>query len=415
MSSLFENFSMIQPSTYLIYDSASSGHHTEFIEYLLQYLLDQPNELTPNVKQYIFLIPAKICITLKDLVAKTKGNILILSISDEEQNQIDTASNMRKRVALEGSILRGYIQTYQIDHIIFMALDSYQTLVARWAFTQPRLSISGILFMPSVRMPFNKNNVLYFIKSFLEKARETVKHFCMSYNKNLKNVYILNDEKSASKLNQIVFWNKKFVHLPDPIPIRSVSKAWILRGYYNIEADRKVFLCFGSIDKRKNILNILEAVSLVPTALHSEIALLILGKCSDKFLRKQIMDKIDTIKKLYPHLNIIIDDRFLLIEEMENAFEQSDVVLIPYLGFYFSSGLLGHAAKYSKYIITSNKGVMSDLVETYHLGTTVNAHSPLSIAHALSNFIEQPIQIDFPKSFIETHNPTYFANQLLNS
>ena len=78
---------------------------------------------------------------------------------------------------------------------------------------------------------------------------------------------------------------------------------------------------------------------------------------------------------------------------MENAFEQSDVVLIPYLGFYFSSGLLGHAAKYSKYIITSNKGVMYDLVETYHLGTTVHADFPLSIAQAVSNFIKQPQQL----------------------
>lgn len=415
MSSLFENFSMIKPSTYLIYDSASSGHHTEFIEYLLQYLLDQPNETTSHLKQYIFLIPAKIFTTLKDLVAQAKGNILILPLSDEEQNRIDSAPNMRKRVANEGSILRGYIQTYQINHVIFMALDSYQALVAQWAFTQPELSVSGILFMPSVRMPLNKNSALYFIKSFLEKLRDTFKHYCMSFNKNLKNVYILNDEKSASKLNQIIFWNKKFVALPDPIPIRIVSKAWILRGYYNINTERKVFLCFGSIDKRKNILNILEAVTLVPTTLHTEISLLILGKCSDRFLQKKIIDKIDTVSKAYPLLNIILDDRFLSIDEMENAFEQSDVVLIPYLGFYFSSGLLGHAAKYGKYIITSNKGVMSDLVETYHLGTTVNAQSPFSIAQALSNFIDQPKQIDFPKSFIETHNPTYFANQLLNS
>lgn len=406
---------MIKPSTYLIYDSASSGHHTEFIEYLLQYLLEQPNELTPDTKQYIFLIPTKICVALKDIIAQSNDNILILPISDEEQNRIDSAPNMRNRVALEGSILRGYIQTYQIHHIIFMALDSYQTLVAQWAFTQPQLAVSGILFMPSVRMPINKNNVLYFIKSFLEKTRETVKHFCMSFNKNLKNVYILNDEKSASKLNQIIFWNKKFVALPDPIPIRSVSKAWILRGYYNIETHRKIFLCFGSIDKRKNILNILEAVSLVPTTLHDEISLLILGKCLDKLLQKQVTDKIEEIIKAYPHLNIVIDDRFLSIEELENAFEQSDVVLIPYLGFYFSSGILGHAAKYSKYIIASDKGVMGDLVKTYHLGTTVNPQSPLSIAHALSNFIEQPKQIVFPKSFIETHNPMYFANQLLNS
>ena len=406
---------MIQPSTYLIYDSASSGHHTEFIEYLLQYLLDQSNELIPNVNQYVFLIPAKTCLTLKDLVNQAKENILILPISDEEQKQIDTATNRSKQMAFEGSILRGYIQTCQINHIIFMALDSYQTLVAQWAFTQPQLTVSGILFMPSVRMPIIKNNVLYFIKSFLEKGRDTLKHCYLSLNKNLKNIYVLNDEKSAAKLNQMIFWNKKFVHLPDPIPIRSVSKAWILRGYYNIESDRKIFLCFGSIDKRKNILNILEAVSLVPTAMHSQIALLILGKCTDKLLQKKITDKIDEIGKAYPHLNVIIDDRFLSIEEMENAFEQSDVVLIPYLGFYFSSGLLGHATKHSKYIIASNIGLMSDLVETYQLGTTVNAHSPLSIAQAFSNFIEQPKQIDFPKTFIETHNPTYFAIQLLNS
>ena len=406
---------MIKPSTYLIYDSASSGHHTEFIEYLLQYLLHQPNELTPNVKQYIFLIPAKICKTLENLIAQAKDNVLILPISDEEQNKIDTASNSRKRVALEGFILRGYIQTYQINHIVFMALDSYQALVALWAFTQPQLAVSGILFMPAVRLPFNRNNLFFLVKSFLEKTRDTFKHYFMSINKNLKNVYILNDEKSAAKLNQIIFWNKKFVALPDPIPIRSVSKVWILRGYYNIEAHRKIFLCFGSIDKRKNILNILEAVSLVPTPMHSQIALLILGKCPDRLLQKKIMDKIDEIKALHPHLNIIIDDRFLMIEEMENAFEQSDVVLIPYLGFYFSSGLLGHAAKYSKYIITSNKGVMNDLVETYHLGTTVHADFPLSIAQAVSNFIKQPQPIDYPKSLIETHSPMNFAIQLLNS
>lgn len=401
---------------YLIYDSSASGHHTEFIEHLLQYLIDNPN----TSSQYVFVVHAKICDSLFHLLQILSSQHIVIPISTDAQQRIDSERSVKEKVKYEAVILRGHIEVHRITHLIFMYLDDYQFLVAKWAFSMPDLSVSGILFMPAIRMSIQKGSLKSVVKSLLERIRDFFPLLAMSCNKNLDTVYILNDDRSIGQLNRLIFWNRCFKVLPDPIPIRNVLRpdmsSWQtnwLRTMYKIEENKHIFLCLGSIDKRKNIINILKSLLLMTKEQHQQMVLLILGKCFDMHLKQEIETLIAILKEQSPAIKVIFDNRFLTIEEMEYAFEQSDVVLIPYLGFYFSSGILGHAAKYNKYIIASEDGVIGDLVKKYHLGATVDPNQPKIIAQSIQNYILNPVLVQTKSTFLLERSTDIYARALL--
>jgi glycosyltransferase involved in cell wall biosynthesis len=382
----------------LIFEATNGGHRQEFIEHLMDYIMG--NHLFKD--RFVFLLN-------KDLVHNLSTPKNSLQIEEIEPN-----TTIKQH---EQSIIQTLNKHPNIDTVLFMNMDSYLTTIIKLGFKKFNIKIKGILFQPFHQFP---KQTFDFKSLRFRKKNHLLATLCLNWR--IKQIFVLNDEKGVKKLNNwsfINFWKKVFTYLPDPIDgrnkINAIDKAALL-SQYAIEKDRHILLSLGAIDERKNVLASIKAVARLANDTQKKICLFIVGK---NYLAdiEALPNLIKTTLKNCPDLQIIWISEFVSDEQREQLFMLSDIVLMPYLNFYASSGILGHAIKYGKPVIGANVGVTSDIIAKYQLGTLVNPAEIGSITEGvettlkgLSNTTVNP-QI---QRFLAEHTPALFAERLLN-
>ena len=315
----------------------------------------------------------------------------------------DRNANKNKR-QMRSSIFKEVIihcKKIKIDHLLFMDLDKYQLPIF---LSSIKFSISGILFRPHHRINASNKNILTVTSTSMRRLKKILLERLLLSRNFIQAIFILNDTAGVVFLNN-KYKTNAFQYLPDPIFSYQNNKVALTKSVY-------IFLIFGAISERKNIINIIKAYDLATINFNSELQ--IIGPASPEFERflETLIPTCKTINGISK--TIKIKNEFVTDAEMETCFAAADICLLIYKDFFGSSGLLGRAALHGKKVIGANVGLIAEIINKYNLGTTCDPTDVNDIAIKLATIKESNFDDYNGRKFYEEHQPEKFLSALLN-
>ena len=381
---------------HLIFESGYTGHRVEYVKHVMNYINQNEN----LHGKYSFLLNEKIHPLLSGLNASQAYKIYYLQFNEKHSNSVSKGFS-------DWQLIDGFLKsTDPFSEITFLDIDPYLVLLTTRRFLKYRMKVNGILFQPYIH--FSKIPAM-------EKLKPVLKNFLFQkiatlLNSNIKRLYILNDKKGVKRLNRNI--KNVFYYLPDPIDdeiIHITSPAAIVEKF-GISDNKRNLLLFGRIDHRKNLLNIIDSLRLLPAPERNKIRLIVAGAWDENVKAEYL----DYIGKYRNEIEIVYNDAYVNDEERELLFQQSDIILMPYINFYSSSGVLGHTIKSGKNVIVSAKGIVADIVKENYLGKTVDPMKPAEIRDAISELLQRPkSKFQNNKEMIREYSPGNFSKVLL--
>ena len=384
----------------LFYDFDATGHHFEYILYLIKEV-----QKYKNTASFSFLLNDEFALKLSKIYT---DNISIIYF---DVTPFRKKKSLIKRTRKELTHLNQVVNQYKVTDVFFLALDPYQIAIGLNK-TARKINYHGILFSPYPRIqtPENTGFIANLKQKLRKKRKELQLNFCVK-NQNQGKAFVLNDETTVQTLNRDFSKKKQpFRYLPDPILQTKGEMTKDLREIYNIDKDLTILLAFGSIIKRKNLERCIKAVNSITGT--QKYCLLIAGKGNKEYTDSLL--KLHSSFKNTSNASLIIKNEFLSDKEIPDFFTAADVVLMPYINFYGSSGVLGHAMRFGKPVIAAEVGLIADLVRRYELGITINPLSQQAIARAILKSNDFQIGDTFSQ-FYKSHSPQNFAKTIIET
>jgi len=383
----------------ILFDSNLSGHHSEYIYYLVRFL---EQERDNECDLFYLIVPDTIKVDFSyivDLVESTP-NIEFEFLSKETVQRLKSLP-LPKRSFMELNLLIHYAAKLNAKHVYLLYFNIFQLSLV---FKRLPFTISGILFLQFHRMDVNS------FKDFLKYVRKALLTKLYSINSSVKSIFILNDIETVEYLNY-KFNTGKFRLLVDPIPNHTPEDNFDVYDYYKIDRNLKILLHPGVINPRKGTYEIVKAVDHLPSGYSAVYAILIVGKAEDGF-GDELRSEIENINN--KDFKVIFDNSFVSNERLKALFLQCSSVLIPYKNPEASSGILGHAASAGKSVITSKAGLIGKIVETIGLGITTSV-TPTAIANSITML--DTVVLDYQKisAFVEENNVDNFCKIILEN
>jgi len=371
----------------LIFESGYTGHRSEHISHLMRFI----NSHDDLHGRYIFLLNEQ----MNSFLGK-----LVLS-----QNYLIKFTNFEWQII--SKIIK---ELNNINGMIFMDIDPYLILLASNRFKKYNLSVRGTLFQPYIHFKEAGGGFSFFIKKVFKNY--LFQKYSVFLNSNIIKVFILNDKESVSILNKKI--KNIFYNLPDPIEtdIKNIDSntADNIVKKYAIEPDKKNLLVFGSIDARKNLINIIDALRLLPREIKKDIHLVIAGKFENSVREKYL----EYIQKYNNEISITHNDGFVNDEDRQLLFERCDFVLMPYINFFSASGILAHSINHNKNVIVSNKGIIGRIVKEHEIGIAVDSSSPEEIKKGIYELIVNNKSYQYnSEALVNLYSPENFCKTIL--
>lgn len=354
----------------LVFEPTLTGHHLEYLHHLYV------GASKKSSCSYIFAVPEKQWLDVKNKFQwNSVKNIAWLMLDDEECKDAQSGSLIRQSWHIPKLIKKTIVRS-GADSIILVTLSNSIPVLP--FIVSRNIQISGIIYKIYLRA---KQSIL---RKFIDRIRYSV----MARSHKIKDVFILNDSRSAVELNRIYSTNK-FVPLPDPVPEVNVCELRDLRQELGINPEEKIFLHFGAMDSRKGTIEILNALCIMPTDTISDKVFVFAGRVGES-IRQSFYCKVDAARK--HGANIIVKDEFCSYEYLNNLYYTADCILIPYLLTDLSSGAIGYAAVHRKAVIGPASGLVGDLIRDNHLGMTLDKITAETLADAIINF--KPVEVN---------------------
>lgn len=363
----------------LIFDAAASGHHGEFLENIIWSLAEGANA-------YVILAHPELRERLESAKLECQSAIRLEYLAEEQLEQLAYAKGLLGRGRQEIEIVLRYCESHPISRVIMMHMNVHQVALGRCALPK------GVVLRGLLLNPYTPSRRAHGLRAklfaLMTGLRKRLQFAWMLRNRALERIFLLNDSAMASQLNR---WHPKraiFEAIPDPLP--ALSPVIEIRHDDVIQARPFCFLLAGSIAPRKGCLEALEVLSRVTEIAGRPIRLRILGR-----FRKECSNYRAKVLERSQHLNaqaglcVEIEDRFISDQELGQAFAEADCILAPYLDFYGSSGMIGHACRYQKPMLVCKDGLLGELVEQRQLGLAVNPSDASSFATAIGRIIEK--------------------------
>lgn len=367
----------------MLFDLSIYGHHPGYIQYLLEYF----SKTKLNAK-IIVLVSPRFLTEHNDVVQLANQldtkNIQFVAITQVEEDSLrprNNSLNRNLRNFQEWSLFCHYVKQLKIDRALLMYYDTYQYPLALRL--NPQCSVLGIYFRPTFHYQYFSN------------SSEGYSNLPASWEKFVLNLVFSNPKvDSLLTLDPFVkeFLRKdkqksKLVYLPDPVRVCEYSQVQLqqIKASLNIESSRKLFLLFGALTDRKGIYQLLDSIPLLPKNICEKIAFAFVGEASQDNQTK-IENKIADLSNNYP-IQIYRQYEFLPEEDIQAYFEVSDFVLALYQNHVGMSGILNLAAAKHKPVLSSDYGLMGELVKQYHLGLAVDSTNPQKIAEGVEQIL----------------------------
>lgn len=378
------------------------GHNLGYVQNIFRYLEEHPSDdeflfiLNPEAKR----IPTIRCSSPK---------VTIQFLTDEEFAPYTTLPMQQGTRQVWQSIIK-YATDFRADKLVLLELDIFQHTVGS---AKVPFEISGIMLRPYPRVIAVDDSFKSKIQIQIRKLKKIATAWWMCRNPKLKHAFILNDALSISEMNRQMN-TKAFTYLPDPVFDYPSREGLNIREKYNISVERKIFLVFGNIDEKKNVLNILSAMQKLSAEEAEKYCLMIVGKVHESY-QKSLQETLAETQTKQPKLQIITESRFVADDEMECFVGQCDVISLAYINFFSSSGVIGLASRHNRPIIAAKYGVVGYQTQEYQLGLRIDPHSVAELTEAIRYFLEN--KDNYPKKsqeFVKNHSRDIFIETLLD-
>ncbi|MGL5082242.1 MAG: glycosyltransferase [Microcoleaceae cyanobacterium] len=400
----------------MLFDLSVRGHHASYIQHLIQYW-DEHH------------IPGllKIVVTPRFLKEHTdvvnwashlsRPGLEFIPISLDEETALNSRKSRFKRAFRnfqEWQILCRYAQELTATHCLILYFDTCELPLA-WGVTSP-CPFSGIYFRPTFHYPLELTHYQPTRADRIQQFREKIFLGRILKNPQLKNLFCL--DPFAVKHLQRFKTAAQIVSLADPIEVgdRPSLSLDALKKQLGIEPSRRIFLLFGALTERKGVYQLLAAIHQLPPHLCEQLCLLLVGECG---IASALDAVIDQLCQTQP-VQIIPRYEFVSDSEVQTYFQLTDGVLAPYQKHVGMSGILLLAAVAGKPVLSSNYGLMGEIVQRHQLGITVDSTQPEDIAQGLTQFLQTEdwntlCDAQQMRSFAEQNSAETFARTIFES
>lgn len=368
----------------VIFEIGQRGHYAYYIESLVG-KLDNLSSI-PN-RYYFFLSEKSYQPHFRDIDRmKEEVNFILLEEQDLFTYSFFTKSSLLLKTAEGNKQIFRFIKEWSIqkeltlDAILLLSLDRYLMSLAYSYRKEIDAPIYGILIRPFIEDANSDRKLTVFLK------KQLLSRFLRKIS--IEEIYILMDIEKTRKI-QSLYPNSNFKTIGEPVPSTYVSKD--IRKYYNIEVNKQVLLCLGVIQHRKNVQGILSSLCFLTKKTRSNLAIFLVGKCiypPVESLWKEIEDS-------FPEILLIRVDEFIPQEDVFSFFYSSDIICMPYINHWTSSGNLLYSAFAKKKVLAPDYGTISSIVNKYNLGVCVDPMEPEEIADGISKLLSDPIESNY--------------------
>lgn len=180
--------------------------------------------------------------------------------------------------------------------------------------------------------------------------------------------YLATDFKTAYPEKAIYF-------LPDPCPDDFMGDCRLARSALGLPAAPSIFLFFGVGAKRKGLHLAVDAMLRLE---RQDTFLLVAGKQDPPPLVRKGLDALERQHRA------LIMNRFVSHAEEKLCFQAADVVLLPYLNHFGTSGILSRAMATGKPVIASDEQLLGRLVRDNQIGWTFPSGSVTALTECLA-------------------------------
>lgn len=362
----------------LLFDLSIHGHHANYIQHFIKYWHEQKSPVHLDI-----VVSPEFMKVHADVVTATtySQKIRYVPIATTEATALrarNSSANRNIRAFQEWNLLCKYATLLQANKCLIMYFDTCLLPLALGI--KPPCPFSGIYFRPTFHYS-EFSNYLPSIKNSLQQWREKFILKRVLSHAQLQTLFCL-DPFAIKHINSL-HSQAKVVHLPDPVIVPHDNLPLTnFKHSLQIDQGRQVFLLFGALNGRKGIYQLLEAILLLPTELCQKFCLLLVGEANptDKAL---IEAKIVAVCQAKP-VQIITQYEFVSELEVQAYFQLTDIVVAPYQHHVGMSGILLLAAAAQKPVLTSNYGLMGEIVRQYSLGIAVDSTIPEQIAQGIT-------------------------------
>ena len=388
----------------VLFDLNAGGHHGQYVKQLTQYWCARIHRGRLSI-----MVTPSLLKKHHDLVELVKrcdrADIRELPESSSSGNLVQTAR-------LQGYILEDSLNKLKPTHCLLLDFDLFQLPLAFGLRFKNPVSISGIYFRPFLR-PEHLIRLRTGLGDFARYMRKRIVLAAALRNPHFKCLFSLDpyfaEEYSSS--------TARVLSLPDGVepqlPSASPSET---RRKWGVESGRRLALFFGSLAKRKGILQTLDAVRLLSSENQTKLCLALVGTVAPAD-QKALMERLEILKKS-SRVQILKALRFVSDTEMINLFSASDLILLPYQQHAGSSGILVRAAQAGKPVLGSNYGLIGRHIRDFGLGIEVESSEPDDIASGISQWLESPQNFPFDakraSAFGEHHTAERFSEVIFS-
>ena len=397
-------------SRLILFDLIIGGHHGSYIQHLVEYWIKEGllgKLLIVVSSQFLSRHPD----VMKLIMDNPLENIDLIAIAPEEEAALNSHGSPIRRISRslkEWNLLCKYAKLLQATHCLIMYFDtSWLPLVLG---KKAPCNFSGIYFRPTLHYQ-NFADYLPTRQEKIQQWREKLTLTRILRHPQLRTLFCI--DPFAAKYIEHKFNSKvKILSLSDPVQINNLSDSSSadFKNQLGIDAHRQVFLLFGALTGRKGVNQLLEAIALLPDDLCLQSCFLLIGEGN----KEQIQVQVKSICQSKP-VQIISKCQFVPEQDVPKYFQLADFVLAPYQKHVGMSGILLLAAAAQKPILSSNYGLMGELVRRYQLGLAVDSTVPREITRGIVECLHQSPELgnrDLMKTFAAQNSAEHFAQTI---
>lgn len=395
----------------LLFDTIIDGHHADYLTHLITYWLDHPSadELVVVTQAAYEPVFDRLCAAHRGPAQRgparpdTRPTVRFVAIPPARIEAVHGASSLSRSFA-EWNLCRHYIREYQPTHTLLMYFDLFQ--LAIWLGRRSG-KVSGIYFRPDFHYGPPSG-----LKARLNALRKKLTLHGMLRRGAVTNLFCL-DHSAVAALRQISL-GVNVLPLPDPVESYSIPAVEIseLRRTLQIEPGRRVFLLFGSLDERKGIEPLLDALDQLPPARQAAVCLLLVGS-----IRPDFRQRIDTrIADVSADVQIVRVFEEVKGRAIQAYFDLCDYALALYQRHVGMASVVVRAAVSGKPLLASDYGYLGQVVQTNQLGVVADSTSPDAIRHLLDRVLTEgvPHSATNLKIIADANSDTAFAKTIFD-
>ena len=381
----------------LAFEMETEGHHPGYVKNFANAWVEY------KVPGYLdFVVTPKFFEQHPDAVQSVQEladyGVSIQCLSDEESQSMERISYLRYFHAWR--LFCEYIERMQADHGLVMYFDFFQVpaILGRPCPT----NYSGIYFRPT----FHYHLMEGYRSSFRERVRAWRKKAVLRRvvaQKRLERLYCL-DEIAVDYMSREFRSDTKFDHIADSFSVyeSSPSRQAYHREKLGIDPDRRLFTLLGVLDRRKGVKELLACLPKISEEAASRMTLLLAGIILPS--QAEVVNALTKEMQAKLNLQIILHNQYVPDCEVQHIYDTSDVILATYQGHMGSSSALIRAALAGKPVLSSDYGLMGEIVRRRSLGRCVDTSNSDAMAAALEKLALEP---DLSKAFDASEAAAY--------